>query len=164
MVNALVQYFSSWPRELATVVLSMIPFTEMQLAIPLAMHVWHVTPGAAMGLALLGNVLVFLPLFFGLARLRIFLSTHAPRLVRPVDALLARGRGKVQRQYDRYGAVALFLFTAIPLPLSGVWTATIAAVALQIPFKHAAIGIGLGQICAAIIIISASLTADIVLQ
>lgn len=163
MTQELYAFFASWPPSLATTVMSMLPFTEMQLAIPVAIHAWSMSPMTAVGYALIGNALVFLPLFFGLGRLRQLLARKAPKLVRPIDALLARGEGKIQKQYARYGAFALFLFTAIPLPLSGVWTATIAAVALKIPLKHAAIGIGLGQVCAAAIIVAVSTTADVVL-
>lgn len=163
MTQELYAFFAAWPPSLATIVMSMLPFTEMQLAIPVAIRAWSIAPAVALGYALIGNVLVFLPLFFGLDRLRALLARKAPALVRPLDALLARGQGKVQQQYARYGAFALLLFTAIPFPLSGVWTATFAAVALKIPFKHAAIGIGLGQICAGIIIVTLSTTADVIL-
>lgn len=159
MTQEIVAFFQSWPPALATTILSMIPITEMQLAIPVAMHSWSMSPFVAFGYALIGNALVFLPLYFGLERVRQWLSRVAPKLVRPLDMLLARGEGKVKEQYARYGAFALFLFTAIPLPLSGVWTATLAAVALKIPFKYAAIAIGLGQVSAGIIIISLSMTA-----
>lgn len=157
MTDAIVQFFVAWPSWLATIALSMIPLTEMQLAIPLAIHSWSLAPATAMGLALIGNVLVFLPLYLGLERLRAFFATHVPALTRPIDAMLVRGQGKLQEQYARYGALALLLFTAIPFPLSGVWTATFAAVALKIPFKHAFFGILLGQVSAGIIIVVAAL-------
>ncbi len=156
MREAIVAYFETWPSWLATVIVSMIPLTEMQLAIPLAVHRWQMSPLTAVGLALIGNLLVLVPLYFGLERLRALLQRFAPMLVRPIDAMLARGRGKVQEQFNRYGAVALFLFTAIPFPLSGVWTATFAAVALKIPFKYTFPAIMLGQVSAGIIIVCLS--------
>lgn len=164
MVDALVQFFSNWPPTIATAVLAAIPLTELQLAIPIAMHRWSLTPGVALGVAFLGNMVPFFPLYFGLMRLRRALERYAPRLVRPIDALLARGEGKVKDQYIRYGALALFLFTAIPLPLSGIWSATVAAVALKIPFKPAIVSIGLGMLAAGIIVTVLSITADVVLQ
>lgn len=163
MIDALVNFFASWPSSLATIVLSMVPTTEMQLAIPVAVHYWSVPPLLALGYAFIGNALVFLPLYFGLERVRMWFAVHAPKLVRPIDMMLARGEGKLQKQYARYGAFALLLFTAIPFPLSGVWSATLAAVALKIPFKHTAMGIGLGQVIAGSIIVAATLAGGAVL-
>jgi len=55
----------------------------------------------------------------------------------------------------------LFLFTALPLPLTGLWMATIAAVALKIPFKYAVAGIGLGIITAGLIVTGFTLSAEV---
>lgn len=164
MVDALVQFFSSWPTPLATAVLAALPVTELRLAIPIAVHVWSLAPFDALLYAFLGNLLPIAPLYFGLTKLRDVCAKVMPRLVGPIDALLGRGERKLKDQYARYGALALFLFTAIPLPLTGVWTATIAAVALKIPFRSAVLGIAAGALAAGIIVSLLSLSADVVLQ
>lgn len=86
-------FFSTWPSWLATIALSMVPTTEMQLAIPMAIHSWSIPPTTAVAYALIGNALVFLPLYFGLERVRAFFAVKAPKLVRPIDMMLARGKG-----------------------------------------------------------------------
>lgn len=164
MVEALVQFFSAWPTPLATAALAASPVTELRLAIPIAIHVWSLAPFDALLYAFLGNLLPIIPLYFGLMKLRQVCEKRLPRLVRPIDAMLGRGERRLKDQYARYGAFALFLFTAIPLPLTGVWSATIAAVALKIPFKQAAIGIVLGVVVAGLIVTALSVTADVMLQ
>ena len=164
MVEALVQFFSSWPTPLATAALAALPVTELRLAIPIAMHVWSLAPFDALLYAFLGNLLPIVPLYFGLMKLRDVCEKRLPRFVRPIDAMLGRGERKLKSQYARYGAFALFLFTAIPLPLTGVWSATVAAVALKIPFKSAVLGIAFGALAAGVIVTVLSITADVVLQ
>lgn len=164
MVDALVQFFSGWPTPLATVALAALPVTELRLAIPIAVHVWSLAPFDALLYALLGNLLPIVPLYFGLMKAREVCQKIMPWLVRPIDAMLGRSERRLKDQYARYGALALFLFTAIPLPLTGVWTATLAAVALKIPFRSAVWGIALGALAAGIIVSVLTIGADVILQ
>ncbi|MBU4453210.1 small multi-drug export protein, partial [Patescibacteria group bacterium] len=152
MLDSIVQFLESFPRELATIILSALPITELRLAIPVAIHTWQLRPLDALGYALLGNLIPLVPLYFGLNKLRSICEKYAPWLTRLIDKSVTRAERKVSDKYAKYGALALFLFTALPLPLTGLWTATLAAVALKIPFKYAAPSIILGVIVAGIIV------------
>jgi uncharacterized membrane protein len=152
MLAALVEMLRTLPPSLATVILSALPVTELRLSIPVAIHVWKLTPVAAFAFALLGNFLPFFPLYFGLDALRRLTQRHAPWLTRFIDGAIARAKGRVSKKYARYGAFALFLFTAIPLPLTGLWTATLAAVALKVPLRYALAGIGSGIVVAGVLV------------
>lgn len=164
MVEGLVQFFDAWPTPAATAALAALPVTELRLAIPIAVHLWTMSPFDALLFAFLGNLAPIVPLYFGLMKLRALCEKFFPGLVRPIDAALGRGERKLRDSYARYGALALFLFTAIPLPMTGVWTATAAAVALKIPFKSAFWGIALGALAAGIIVSVLTIGADFVLQ
>lgn len=163
MLQEVINFLANWPPELATAFLSMIPIAELRVGIPTAVFGWQLPAMTALFWAVLGNCLPIVPLYFGLERFRSFAAVHIPFLVRPIDHALGRGEQKLKEQYGRYGAFALFLFTAIPLPLTGAWTATAAAVALKIPFKYAGPAIALGVLTAGIIvvIISGALTSFI---
>lgn len=152
MVDFLVGILSSLPRELATIILAAVPITESQLAIPLSIARWDLSPAQALGFSLIGNSLPFLPLYFGLEALRRFVAAHLPWLTRFIDFQVERAHRKLKDSYERYGALALFLFIAIPLPFTGVYTATVAAVALKIPVRYAALGILTGMTNAAVIV------------
>ncbi len=163
MTEALFHLVSGLPTWLATMILAAVPLTELQLAIPIAIHRWSIPPFEAFGWALLGNMLPFLPVFYGLMALRKMCERYVPGLVRPIDNLIAYGEKKVKDKYEQYGAIALFLFVAIPLPLSGIWSATLAAVALKIPLKKAFIAIFFGMLVAGFIVTMASIAGGEIL-
>lgn len=148
MVDALVAAVESFPHWLATVILSALPLTEHRLSIPLAITTWNIPPLEAYGWAVLGALLPFFPLYYGLMWVRGLCERYFPRLVTPIDKVLARSEKKVRNGYEKYGAIALCLFVAIPLPMTGLWTATLAAVALKLPVKTSFISIALGTLIA----------------
>ncbi|MFH1631859.1 MAG: small multi-drug export protein [bacterium] len=161
MIDTVVQFLSQFPTWLATIILAALPITELRLAIPVAAHVWLIDPFNAFGLSIIGNFLPFFPLYYGLNGLRRLTAKYAPWLTRVIDSSVARAEGRVKEKYARYGALALFLFTALPLPFTGLWTATLAAVALKIPVRHALVGEVLGIITAGIIVSILSVSADV---
>lgn len=161
MLDLLIEYLSQFPTWLAAIALAALPVTELRLAIPIAMHVWFIKPFEALVLCVIGNLLPFFPLYYGLNALRRLTSKYLPFITRVIDASIVRAERRVKQKYARYGALALFLFTAIPLPFTGLWTATLAAVALKVPLRHALAGIGAGVIVAGIIVTVLSLSVDV---
>ena len=160
MLTVVVQYLNGLPTGLATVILAALPITELRLAIPVAINIWLLRPPDAFVLAVIGNIIPFFPLFFGLQFVRTLSLKHCPWLTHIIDSQLARAQKKVEKKYEQYGALALFLFTAIPLPFTGLWTATLAAVALKIPCKYAILGIGIGVVVSGLIVTILSVGAD----
>ena len=152
MTEAIVAAVSGVPEWLRVVLLTAIPVTEYQLAVPLGLLQYHLSPFAVVPLAWLGGALVFFPLYLGLDSLRTFCVQHLPWLVGPLDKFLERGKRKLGPQYQTYGMFGLLIFFLIPLPLTGVWTATFGAVALKIPIKHAAIGVLTGLLIGATVV------------
>ncbi len=152
MTDWLVAILTNFPKPLATVILATFPFTESRLAIPIALGVWQLPPLSAFGWSLIGNLLPFFPLYFGLDAIRAWSKRYSPWLSKFIDYSIDRAQNKIRKKYARYGALALCLFTAIPLPLTGLYSATIAAVTLKIPVRYAFVGIGLGVVIAGIIV------------
>jgi|GEM_PF-786771 len=164
MTEAIVQAIEGVPAWLRVILLSAIPITEYQLSIPIGIHDYNLSPGVVFVLAVFGAALPFFPLYFGLDALRDAVARYLPSLLRPLDMLLARAENKLKDNYAKYGMIALFLMLVIPFPLTGVWTASFAAVALKIPFKEAALGILLGMLGGAMLMILWSLVGGAVLQ
>lgn len=152
IIDQLVEALGNIPVELATVVLAMVPIGELRAAIPVAREVWQLSALQAYFYSVIGNMLPFFPLFFGLEGLRSLSEKYLPFFTKFIDKQIERSRGRVEKKYARFGAISLFLFTALPLPMTGLWTATLAAVALKIPFKYAFTGIFLGVLTAGIIV------------
>ncbi len=133
----LAEQLSGIPPQLATTLIAALPIVELRGALPVALELWNLPAWQAYAFSVLGNCLPLIPLFFGLAWLRKGLLNVWPSLVKPIDWYIDRSHQKLKSHYETYGALALFFFTAIPLPLTGLYTATVAAVALKIPLKQA---------------------------
>lgn len=159
ITESIVHILEVVPAPVRVVLLSIIPITEYQLSIPLGIQSYHLAPALVFGLAVLGSLCIFFPVYFGLEWLRSFLEKTMPTLLRPLDAFLYRAQTKLEKKYATYGMWALFVFLAIPFPLTGIWTAAAAAVALKIPFRQAAIGILTGMLCGATVVLVVTLLA-----
>ncbi len=126
------------------------PISELRGAIPIAIIQFHFPWHYALLLAIIGNLL---PVPF----LLLFLDTFS-RLLSKIgifEKMLhwlferTRRRGKIINRYERIGLV---LFVAIPLPVTGAWTGSLAAVLFGLKFKHAFLSIFIGVFIAGIIV------------
>ncbi len=133
---------------------SAAPIAELRGGIPLALtQGW--SPAAAYLLAVVGNLLV-VPLLWTV------LEVGETMLLRwrPTGALLrwlfARTRRKA-RWIERWGPAALMLLVAIPLPITGAWTGTVAARVFGVPMRSAFVWIALGVLIAGVVVLLASL-------
>jgi uncharacterized membrane protein len=84
--------------------------------------------------------------------LSIFLSKRFKIFDKFFKWLFERTRKKVAPIVKKYEKLGLTLFVAIPLPITGGWTGSIAAFLLGIPFKVAFPLITLGVFIAAVIV------------
>ncbi|HER24865.1 MAG TPA: ligand-binding protein SH3 [Candidatus Atribacteria bacterium] len=71
--------------------------------------------------------------------------------------LFKRTRRNTQEKFEKYGALFLLLFVAIPLPVTGAWTGSVAAFIFGIRFFYAFPSIVGGVMISGIIVSLASL-------
>ena len=148
MLDSLIN--STLSKELITIILSMLPIAELRLSIPVAVTVFNLPWYEAFGLGVIGNIvpIPFLLLFFeGISKL----IQKIPLGKRFIDWLLkrtARHSGSIQK----YEFVGLAVFVAIPLPLTGAWTASLLAYILGLKFWPSFFSIFLGVVGAAVIV------------
>ena len=137
---------------LVTFVAAMTPIGELRLAIPLAIYTYDVNWYLALPIAVVGNMVPVLILMPGLNRLSRILSSFP----NPAGKLLAwqenRLRRVQSRRFDRYGGLALVILVAIPLPMTGAWTGSLAAWTFRIPPRRAIPLIALGVLIAGLIV------------
>lgn len=144
------------PEEILEVILiAASPIAELRAAIPLAILTFDFPWYYALPLAIIGNLL---PVPFIL----LFLDT-ATRLLskvalfnRMLNWLFERTRRR-GRIIERYKLIGLALFVAIPLPVTGAWTGSLAAVLFGLSFKHAFLSISIGVFIAGVIVTCLSL-------
>lgn len=162
MDNAVFQWFNHYfSREWAVFFTAWLPVVELRGAIPLAISL-GIPPLKAFWLSVIGNIIPVIPLLLLLQPLREFLCKHFA-LVERFFAWLDRRTVKKSGYIDKYGALGLVLFTAIPLPTTGAWTASFAAIIFKIRFRYAFPAILAGILLAGIIMLVLSLTGKAIL-
>lgn len=134
----------SLPPELTVVLIATLPVFELRGAIPVAMGVYSMTPAEAFLLGVLGNMLPVLPLLLLLGPVSEFLRRHSRLFDRFFAWLFARTRRKIEDRYEKYGAIALIPFVAIPLPVTGAWTGCAAAFVFGIRLRYSLPAIAAG--------------------
>jgi uncharacterized membrane protein len=145
------------PPEWVVFIIAMLPIVELRGAIPWALH----PSGGAMGwkeayvLAVAGNMVPVVPLLALLGPISDFLGRY--RYTRRFfEWLFARTRRR-GRVVEKYRALGLCLFVAIPLPITGAWTGTAAALVFGIPFRYALPAVTAGVLLAGALVTLASL-------
>ncbi|MFC2070061.1 COG2426 family protein [Chloroflexota bacterium] len=137
-------------RELVVLIVSALPIFELRGGIPVAMGMFHFSWYYAFLLAVIGNLIPvpFLLLFFNTFYR---LLGRIGFIRRYFDWILerTRQRGKMVEKYERIG---LMLFVAIPLPVTGAWTGSLAAIIFGIRFKYAFLSILAGVLIAGAIV------------
>lgn len=150
MVQNIVNFLSGLPDEVVTVIIAALPISELRGAIPVAYCVMKMPLSKTLIFSYIGNMLPVIPLLVLLepvsARLRRF---HIWRKF--FDWLFERTKKKAEI-VQRYEALGLILFVAIPLPVTGAWTGCIAASLFKIKFKYAFPAIFIGVIIAGVVV------------
>jgi len=147
-----IELFKNVPPQWATFLMATLPIAELRVALPLALTVYNLPLWQAFIFSVLGNIVpVFFILYF-IDSVSKFLMAKIKIFNRFFLWLFARTRVKFEGKYARWGLLALAIFVAIPLPMTGAWTGALAAFLFQIPKKQAAIYIILGVLGAGIIV------------
>ncbi|MCD6170074.1 MAG: small multi-drug export protein [Candidatus Latescibacteria bacterium] len=151
----MVEHLSALPQPLITFLIATLPVSELRGAIP-----WALTAGGlgwqqAYFYAVMGNFLPVIPLLLLLEPVSLRLRKYSI-WDRFFTWLFERTRRR-SRLVERYEALGLALFVAIPLPVTGAWTGTVAAFLFGIRFKLAVPAILAGIFMAGVVVTLASL-------
>jgi uncharacterized membrane protein len=153
MTEHLIELLSGLPRELVVFLVSTLPIAELRGGIPLATG-WGIPWQQAYLLCVAGNFLPVIPIVFLLDPIARFLRRF--RLFdRFFEWLFARTRRR-GRLIERYEALGLILFVAVPLPVTGAWTGAVAAYLFGVRPKYAIPAIACGILIAGVVVTLAS--------
>lgn len=136
--------------EVATVLLAMTPIIGIRAALPVAVFVYDMSVPLAYFWSVLGE---FLPVIFILKFLGVvsdWLSRKFVFMERFFNALFSKTRREYNGRVHKHGLLALFLYTGIPLPFSGAWTASLVTFLFGFPHKKAVPVIFLGVLLSGI--------------
>jgi len=143
-------WFSHMNRYLATMVLAMIPLAELRGSIPVSYLNFHLPLWQAFLLSVVGNMIPIPFILLLLGPASEWLMEHSKIMNRFFNWLFARTRKKLEKKYELYAEIALAVFVAIPLPLTGAWSGAVAAFIFDIPFRKALFWIFIGVLGAGV--------------
>jgi len=152
-----VKIFSDFPPEIATILIAMIPLGELRVSLPVALTVYHLPILSAYFFSVLGNMIPVAILIWLLGPVSGYLMEKSRLAGKFFTWLFARTRRKFSGNYERWGYLALVIFVAIPLPLTGAWTGAVAAFLFGIPKKTSLVLCTLGAMIAGVIVTLATL-------
>lgn len=129
--------------------ISMIPVLELRAAIPLGLTTFDLPVWQTVIAAILGNLapIPFL-ILFGEKVLDYFAKFE--KIGKPFRFIIEHGEKKAKKVVGAL-FIGILLFVAIPLPGTGAWTGALIAITLRLKVKEAFPAIGLGVLCAAVI-------------
>jgi len=124
-MHKLIELLSGQPHEVVTFILAMLPISELRGAIPYAITVGDIPWQKAYALSVTGNFLPVIPILYLIGPVSEWLRRY-PIFDRFFTWLFARTRLKGE-MIERLEVVGLMLFVAVPLPVTGAWTGSLAA-------------------------------------
>jgi uncharacterized membrane protein len=149
MLNIIINWLKDIPKEIVVMIVGALPISELRGAIPVALS-FGMSIHKAFWLSVIGNIIPIAPALFLLEpvsqRLRRFKIW-----ARFFDWLFERTKKKADT-VQKYEALGLAIFVAIPLPMTGAWTGVVAASLFKIRFRYAFIAIVAGVIGAGLIV------------
>jgi len=144
--------FQDLTPQLATFLTAMTPVGELRAAIPLALTVHGMGVLESYVWSVVGNMVPVIFLLAALEKVSSFLIQKSPRARAFFNWLFERTRRKFKGHYEAWGELTLILFVAVPLPMTGAWTGSIAAYLFGIPSKRAFLLILAGVMISGIIV------------
>lgn len=156
---------------IVTFIISMIPMIEVRGAIPVALKMginpWVAYFFSCVSALVICPILLFFlkPILNALKKTKLFKNIaaaiedsfrdRAKKIENKADTKAVDEKKK--KRLDFYKMLGLYIFVAIPLPMTGVWTGSAVAVFLNMSMKKSMLPLILGNFTAGLIIIVTSL-------
>jgi len=149
-MSHLLELLSGAPHEIATFILAMLPISELRGAIPYGITIGGMSWQKTFAIAVAGNALPVVPILYLIGPVSDWLRRF-PVFDRFFTWIFARTRRKGE-MIQRLEAVGLMLFVAVPLPVTGAWTGSLAAFLFGLRKPLAIPAILLGVLLAGVIV------------
>ena len=146
----LVRNLDFLPPEIVVIVVSAMPILELRGGLPLAYLYYDFSILKSAGLSVVGNLFPIIPLLLLFQPISNWLMRF--KWYEKMYNWLHQRTMKKSKNVERYGAIGLILFTAIPFPTTGAYSASVAAAIFAIRFRYSLISIGAGVVIAAFVV------------
>jgi len=157
MTQVLVNFFAEFPPLFAVFLMAMTPIGELRLALPMGVAAYHLPIWQTMFVSIIGNMLPATLLLLFAPSFHRYVEKRSGFFGVAWAKYLARAQRKFEGDYVKWGLIGLTIFVAIPLPVTGAWTAAAAAFVFGLPFWRSFIAIFAGVLVASVIVLLATL-------
>lgn len=140
------------PEPVAVILLAMVPIFELRGALPFAREILGMSALSSFSWSVIGNAIPVPIILWLLPPFTEWAERHWKALHRFLDRLHAYTEQRHSARFERLRDLALITFVAIPLPITGAWSGSLAAVVFQVPKRRAIPLIFLGIIIAGLIV------------
>jgi len=143
----------SLPTLFISILLSLLPISELRGAIPYA-YFNGVSLLLAAPLCIVTNALVAPIAYTFLATLHKIFHAHWAWYASFFDRFVAKAQRRVYPKVSKYGYWGILLFVAIPLPITGAWTGTLGSWILGLDKRKTMMAVFGGVIVSGLIVTS----------
>ena len=140
------------PTPLLVVLLAMIPIVELRGSIPVALALFEMGRFEAFAWSVIGNMAPVPIILWLLPPVMRWADDHWKWLHRVISRLHSYTERRHSARFDRLRDLALITFVAIPLPITGAWSGSLAAHVFEVPKKRAIPLIFVGVLIAGVIV------------
>ena len=140
--------------ELETFIIAMTPIGELRASIPFAVEIRQIEPIVAYTISVIGNMVPVVFIFILLDPVVNFLSEKSEILKNIFNFVFEKTRRDNEKRIEKWGYLALAGFTAIPLPISGAWTASLVTYLFGLEKKRSFGAIFGGVLIAGVVVMS----------
>ncbi len=139
MADQLIAFFSSFPPQWAGVVtflIAMTPVLEQRIALPVAIIGFNMPAWEAILITLAGNLLPVTALLYFADNFHAWVNKNSGTFFGKAWLKNLHKAQEKFAKYEKYGLLGLALFVALPIPGSGIFTGTMIAFLMGVPFKR----------------------------
>lgn len=144
------------PPQLVVFLVSVTPVFELRGGIPLGVAGFGLPVYQAFLFSVAGNLIPVLPLLVWLDPVSRWLSRKSALASSAFDWLFERTRRRHSETMEKYGAVGLCLFVAVPAPGTGAWTGCLLAFLFGMRLRYALPAVSAGVLGAGLLVAGAT--------
>ena len=112
---------------------AMTPVGELRISIPIGIHILDLPWYQVLPISIIGNILPVLILVPTLHISAVWLRKHPSFLTKLLDWRATSLLNAHVNHFAKYGSIFLIVLVAIPIPMTGAWTGSLASWAFGIP-------------------------------
>ena len=154
MHDIVIDWFSGFPRGLATFLVAMIPVTELRAALPLGYKVYGLSAFLSWAYSVGGTFLSMIFIVLLLDPIADFLSRYSSLFRKFFSWLFEHTRRRAGSKMEKYGEWTIFILAATPIPFIGGMTGALAAFVFGIGLKKSLPLLLLGTMLSGLIVLA----------